>query len=415
MEVDLVMLRSKFYLRLSDAAKSFGISVTSLKQVCRKLGFKRCPRSLTPRKAHRIHASCSSSGGSSTDLRSTPPDCGSCDEDDELYDSSKRHRAELRSRSSAETRLSLSTDGSSSCSTSRSSQSKRKRSAGPAHSKRRGSDRSQASSNRDDTSAFLDAHFVHCSLPTPAIAPPTLASFQISRDPAQQLGQQTPAPHHSIAAASSECSGATICHASWGANAYRSVAQDGFATTACFSLQPNAPFSSFSAKSTSTMMGPARADAHMGLHQFDSPPVNAKAHHPLLFHAATGDASLKNEYNKRKGSFASLRGPTTCGKFLLATLSAGGNQHFTNQDPTQSLNVGKCGAKSQGPEYESRFKGRSRVDHGSVNGHGSVNSVDSDKKLDAQTMKVHLASLQALQQQTQFPSLCTLISEVYAR
>ena len=126
MEVDLVMLRSKFYLRLSDAAKSFGISVTSLKQVCRKLGFKRWPRRLTPRKAHRIHASCSSSGGSSTDLRSTPPDCGSCDEDDELYDSSKRHRAELRSRSSAETRLSLSTDGSSSCSTSRSSQSKRK-------------------------------------------------------------------------------------------------------------------------------------------------------------------------------------------------------------------------------------------------------------------------------------------------
>ena len=43
-ELDLEALRSKFDLRLSDAAKSLGISITSLKQVCRKLGVARWPR-----------------------------------------------------------------------------------------------------------------------------------------------------------------------------------------------------------------------------------------------------------------------------------------------------------------------------------------------------------------------------------
>jgi hypothetical protein len=43
--VDLETLKSKFGMRLSDAAKSLGISMTSFKQVCRKLGVARWPRS----------------------------------------------------------------------------------------------------------------------------------------------------------------------------------------------------------------------------------------------------------------------------------------------------------------------------------------------------------------------------------
>jgi hypothetical protein len=48
-ELDLKTLQSKFNMRLSDAAKSLGISPTSLKQVCRKLGVVRWPRRLQPR------------------------------------------------------------------------------------------------------------------------------------------------------------------------------------------------------------------------------------------------------------------------------------------------------------------------------------------------------------------------------
>ena len=43
-ELDLEAVRSKFDLRLSDAAKALGISITSLKQACRKLGVARWPR-----------------------------------------------------------------------------------------------------------------------------------------------------------------------------------------------------------------------------------------------------------------------------------------------------------------------------------------------------------------------------------
>jgi len=48
-DVDLETLKSKFGMRLSDAAKSLGISMTSFKQVCRKLGVARWPRSQRPR------------------------------------------------------------------------------------------------------------------------------------------------------------------------------------------------------------------------------------------------------------------------------------------------------------------------------------------------------------------------------
>jgi len=48
-EVDLATLKSKFDMRLSDAAKSLGISITSFKQVCRKLGVARWPRRVRPR------------------------------------------------------------------------------------------------------------------------------------------------------------------------------------------------------------------------------------------------------------------------------------------------------------------------------------------------------------------------------
>jgi hypothetical protein len=43
-ELNLNLLESKFDMRLSDAAKSLGISTTSFKQVCRKLGIARWPR-----------------------------------------------------------------------------------------------------------------------------------------------------------------------------------------------------------------------------------------------------------------------------------------------------------------------------------------------------------------------------------
>jgi hypothetical protein len=43
-ELDLELMESKFDMRLSDAAKSLGISTTSFKQVCRKLGIARWPR-----------------------------------------------------------------------------------------------------------------------------------------------------------------------------------------------------------------------------------------------------------------------------------------------------------------------------------------------------------------------------------
>jgi hypothetical protein len=48
-ELTKEMLKSKFDMRLSDAAKSLGISITSFKQVCRKLGLARWPRRLRPR------------------------------------------------------------------------------------------------------------------------------------------------------------------------------------------------------------------------------------------------------------------------------------------------------------------------------------------------------------------------------
>lgn len=45
-DIDLEILKSKFDMRLSDAARTLGISITSLKQVCRKLGVARWPRRL---------------------------------------------------------------------------------------------------------------------------------------------------------------------------------------------------------------------------------------------------------------------------------------------------------------------------------------------------------------------------------
>ena len=45
-DLDLQTLKSKFGLRLADAARTFNISITSLKKVCRKLGIARWPRRL---------------------------------------------------------------------------------------------------------------------------------------------------------------------------------------------------------------------------------------------------------------------------------------------------------------------------------------------------------------------------------
>ena len=48
-ELTREMLKSKFDMRLSDAAKSLGMSTTSFKQACRKLGLARWPRRLQSR------------------------------------------------------------------------------------------------------------------------------------------------------------------------------------------------------------------------------------------------------------------------------------------------------------------------------------------------------------------------------
>jgi hypothetical protein len=66
-EVDLATLKSKLGMRLSDAAKSLGISMTTFKQVCRKLGVARWPRRLRPRSGTQH------SGSSSPDSDTTEP------------------------------------------------------------------------------------------------------------------------------------------------------------------------------------------------------------------------------------------------------------------------------------------------------------------------------------------------------
>jgi hypothetical protein len=248
-EVDAAMLRSKFDLRLCDAAKSLRISVTSFKQVCRKLGIERWPRRLRPRKTRPTEGA-SGSSGSTQEMRSPPPESsgsgeGDDDNDDSAPDASRKRKHSAESHS---------THGSSSGGTSGSSRSNSKcDSESPAHSKYRqhepldSSEGSQASTStglQDDTFAFLDAASAHSSLPTPA----ALSSLQVARDvPALQLlmsmRPQTPALHHLI-------SGATRSHTSWGANAIGRVTQYG-----------NAPLASVSGNS---MTGQAQAGAHMG-------------------------------------------------------------------------------------------------------------------------------------------------------
>ena len=66
-EVDLATLKSKLGMRLSDAAKSLGISMTTFKQVCRKLGVARWPRRLRPR------SGAQHSGSSTPDSDTTEP------------------------------------------------------------------------------------------------------------------------------------------------------------------------------------------------------------------------------------------------------------------------------------------------------------------------------------------------------
>ena len=62
------MLKARFHLRLPDAAKSLGISETTLKNVCRKLGVARWPRRL-----------CSMQN---RNLAETPPEGASAEDDD---------------------------------------------------------------------------------------------------------------------------------------------------------------------------------------------------------------------------------------------------------------------------------------------------------------------------------------------
>ena len=66
-EVDLATLKSKLGMRLSDAAKSLGISMTTFKQVCRKLGLARWPRRL------RARSNAQHSGTSTPDSDNTEP------------------------------------------------------------------------------------------------------------------------------------------------------------------------------------------------------------------------------------------------------------------------------------------------------------------------------------------------------
>ena len=58
-----------FGMRLVDAARSFGVSLTTMKTVCRRLGIERCPYSRTGRVC--VRTGISSAGISSTCISST--------------------------------------------------------------------------------------------------------------------------------------------------------------------------------------------------------------------------------------------------------------------------------------------------------------------------------------------------------
>jgi hypothetical protein len=81
-ELTKEMLKSKFDMRLSDAAKSLGMSITSFKQACRKLGLARWPR--------RPHSRPPRTGASAASIRRA-------DSDDEDY-IDKEAPAESRKR-----------------------------------------------------------------------------------------------------------------------------------------------------------------------------------------------------------------------------------------------------------------------------------------------------------------------------
>jgi hypothetical protein len=75
------MLKARFHLRLPDAAKSLGISETTLKNVCRKLGVARWPRRLFSQQ--------------NRNLAETPPEGASAEDDDNAdpHESEKRKRS----------------------------------------------------------------------------------------------------------------------------------------------------------------------------------------------------------------------------------------------------------------------------------------------------------------------------------
>lgn len=79
-KIDFAILSSKFDLRLSDAARSFGLSITAFKQVCRRLGVARWPRRLRPRSG--------APGGPGRDRSSSLGE--DSDSDDEAHETRKR-------------------------------------------------------------------------------------------------------------------------------------------------------------------------------------------------------------------------------------------------------------------------------------------------------------------------------------
>jgi hypothetical protein len=87
------MLKARFHLRLPDAARSLGISETTLKHVCRKLGVARWPRRVQNRNCAEPESACAqASGNKGADPRGRA-NCNGDSDDGAPHASEKRKRS----------------------------------------------------------------------------------------------------------------------------------------------------------------------------------------------------------------------------------------------------------------------------------------------------------------------------------
>jgi hypothetical protein len=84
------MLKARFHLRLPDAAKSLGISETTLKHVCRKLGVARWPRRVQNRNCAEPESACAQASGADPRGRAN---CNGDSDDGAPHASEKRKRS----------------------------------------------------------------------------------------------------------------------------------------------------------------------------------------------------------------------------------------------------------------------------------------------------------------------------------